>query len=265
MTKPVSIIGVPYDEQSSFRKGCAEGPQAIREAYRCDSSNTFCEDGFDIETVASITDCGDLEITSGVEARETIERAVGDLVKKDQRVLTLGGDHAITWPILRGIRSVHSSLSVLHLDAHPDLYDQLEGNRYSHATPMARSLEENLIDRLVQVGIRTMNAHQQQQADRFNVEVVSMRNWQDGRKFEFDGPVYLSLDLDVLDPAFVPGVSHHEPGGFNTRQVIDIIQNLDADLIGADIVELNPSRDRDSVTAMTAAKLMKEILARMIR
>jgi arginase family enzyme len=155
-------------------------------------------------------------------------------------------------------------LNILHLDAHPDLYDELDGNRRSHACPFARIMEEKLATRLVQVGIRTMNPHQRQQAERFNVEVIDMRHWQPGIPLEFDGPVYLSLDLDVLDPAFAPGVSHHEPGGLSTREVIHLIHSLKAPLVGADIVEYNPQRDPVGMTAMTAAKLLKEVVACMI-
>jgi arginase family enzyme len=152
----------------------------------------------------------------------------------------------------------------LHLDAHPDLYDELEGNRYSHACPFARIMEEDLVVRLVQVGIRTMNPHQRAQAERFGVEVIEMRDWPPGPVFDFDGPVYLSLDLDVLDPAFAPGTSHHEPGGLSTREVLGLVQNLRAPIVGADIVELNPVRDPVGITAMAAAKLMKEVLALML-
>ena len=125
-------------------------------------------------------------------------------------------------------------------------------------------MEENLVTRLVQVGIRTMNPHQRAQAERFGVEINEMRDWQPGTVIEFDGPVYLSLDLDVLDPAFAPGTSHHEPGGFSTREVLGIIQNLRAPVVGADIVELNPVRDPLGITAMAAAKLLKEVLALML-
>ncbi|MBA4054510.1 MAG: agmatinase, partial [Marivirga sp.] len=114
------------------------------------------------------------------------------------------------------------------------------------------------------IGIRTYNAHQREQVARFGVEVVEMKDWTDEKTFEFNGPLYISLDLDALDPAFVPGVSHHEPGGFSTRQVIKIIQKLNAQIVGADIVELNPTRDINGVTGMVAAKLFKEILAKMI-
>ncbi len=126
-------------------------------------------------------------------------------------------------------------------------------------------MEENLATRLVQIGIRTLNTHQRQQAKRFGVEVIEMKDWNDGIRFQFDGPVYISLDLDALDPAFVPGVSHYEPGGFSTRQVISVIQNLKADVVGADIVELNPTRDYNNMTAMVAAKLFKELVSKLIK
>ncbi len=118
--------------------------------------------------------------------------------------------------------------------------------------------------RLVQTGIRTMNGHQREQADKFFVEVHEMKDGLDWLKtLEFDGPVYISLDMDCLDPAFAPGVSHHEPGGMSTRQVLDIIGQFKGCVIGADIVEVNPKRDIDSMTAMVAAKFLKEITARI--
>ena len=142
---------------------------------------------------------------------------------------------------------------------------ELDGNKYPHAYPFARIMEEELAVRLVQIGIRTLNKHQREQADRFGVELHEMKNWSDQIKLEFDGPVYLSLDIDALDPAFAPGVSHYEPGGLSTRQILNIIQKFKGQLVGADIVELNPSRDVNNMTAMVAAKFFKEILDRMLR
>jgi len=109
-----------------------------------------------------------------------------------------------------------------------------------------------------------MNGHQRQQAKRFGVEVIDMKNIKNAENIVFDGPVYLSLDLDCLDPAFAPGVSHHEPGGLSTRQLLEIIQNFSGQLVGADIVEYNPNRDINGVTGMGAAKLLKEILSKML-
>ena len=158
----------------------------------------------------------------------------------------------------------HSGLNLLHIDAHPDLYDDMGGNPFSHASPFARLMESGKVARLVQVGIRTLNAHQRAQAERFGVEVHEMRHGLDIGKLRFKGPVYLTLDLDALDPAFAPGVSHHEPGGLSTREVLTIIQEFSGRLVGADLVELNPNRDINGVSAMVAAKLAKEIMARLI-
>jgi agmatinase len=186
-------------------------------------------------------------------------------LEQGAHVLSLGGDHAITYPILRAYAKQYHELNVLHFDAHPDLYAEFEGNRYSHACPFARVMEEGLTTRLVQVGIRTMNPHQQAQAERFGVEVIDMRAWQPSLDLTFQGPVYVSLDMDVLDPAFAPGVSHHEPGGLSTRDVIGLIQGLRVPLVGADIVEVNPKRDPIGTTAMAAAKLLKEIAGCMLQ
>jgi arginase len=155
-------------------------------------------------------------------------------------------------------------LSLLDFDAHPDLYTEYGGDRYSHACPVARIREAGLVDRLVQVGIRTLNGHQREQAERFGVRVVDMRSWRGDVHLEFDSPLYVSLDVDVLDPAFASGVSHPEPGGLSVREVISVIQGITAPLVGADIVEYNPSRDPLGLTGMVCAKLLKELAAKML-
>jgi agmatinase len=260
----VAVIGVPSDENSSFMQGAALAPPRIREVLHSGAANLCAENGVDLATESRWRDLGDLALASGREAFEQIEAMIGDLIERGVCVLALGGDHAITYPIMRAYGPRYRDLTILHLDAHPDLYDEIEGNRYSHGCPFARIMEENLVTRLVQVGIRTMNPHQRAQAERFGVEVIEMRDWGPGPVFDFDGPVYLSLDLDVLDPAFAPGTSHHEPGGLSMREVLGLIQNLRAPVVGADIVEFNPKRDPVGITAMAAAKLLKEVLALML-
>jgi agmatinase len=180
------------------------------------------------------------------------------------RLLALGGDHSISYPVIKAVAQRYTRLNVLHIDAHADLYESFEGNRFSHAYPFARLMEEKCVHRLVQVGIRTLNPHQREQAQRFGVDVVEMKNFSKNQKFSFEGPVYLSLDLDALDPAFAPGVSHPEPGGLTTRNVISLIQRKQGELVGADVVELNPARDLNGITALIAAKFFKEILARLV-
>jgi arginase len=260
----VTIVGIPYDENSSFMRGPALAPARIREALHSGSANLCSEGGIDLGTEPRFHDLGDLELAGGTAALEQVEKTTKSLLERDVYVLSIGGDHAITYPILRAYRRKYDQLIILQLDAHPDLYDEFEGNRYSHACPFARIMEENLAGRLVQVGIRTMNPHQRTQAERFGVEVIEMRKWQPETGLDFEGPLYLSLDLDVLDPAFAPGVSHHEPGGLSTRDVLQLIQSLRVPIVGADIVEFNPRRDPVGITAMVAAKFLKEIAGRML-
>lgn len=196
--------------------------------------------------------------------RERIESAVSNLLSRGLAPICLGGDHAITYPILRAFARKYPRLSILHFDAHPDLYDELGGNRFSHACPFARIMEERLAEHLVQVGIRAANPHQREQAARFGVRMIEMKDWKDGPEIPFETPVYVSFDLDGLDPSCAPGVAHREPGGLTTRQAIDVIHRVDAPIVGADIVELNPALDVSGMTAMVAGRLVKEIGARML-
>lgn len=260
----VAVLGIPLDENATFLRGPAKAPRRIREVLHNGSANLCAEDGTDLEASTAWSDAGDLDLPTGTAAMAAIEAAVAEMLAKSCRVLCLGGDHSISYPVVRAYAKHYPELAIFHLDAHPDLYDHYQENRLANACPFARIMEEGLAGRLVQAGIRTLNPHQRQQAQRFHVEIMEMRNWSPAHLPVFSGPVYLSLDMDALDPAFAPGVSHHEPGGFTTREVLHIIQNLDARIVGADIVEFNPDRDVAGITAMAAAKLLKEILARML-
>ena len=213
---------------------------------------------------SGLSDGGDLVLPRTGEARARIEAGIADLIAAGHRPLALGGDHSVTYPVLRAVSRGLSRLTILHIDAHPDLYDEFEGDRFSHACPFARIMEESLASRLVQVGIRTMNDHQRAQADRFGVEVTDMRAWQAGSRPSVDGAVYISIDLDGLDPAFAPGVSHRDPGGLSVREVIGLVQGAGGYVVGADIVEYNPRQDLGGITATLAAKLVKEVAGRMM-
>jgi agmatinase len=258
----VAIIGIPFDENSSFMKGPASAPQIIRNALYSDSSNMSTESIVDLGSEPRFVDFGDIKVKKYIE---TIEQTILNILERDAFVLSLGGDHSITYPILKVYGKKYKHLNILQMDAHPDLYNEFDGNPYAHGCPFARIMEENLAVRLVQIGIRTMNPHQYEQARRFNVETIHMKDWDSSFKPDFKGPVYISLDMDVLDPAFAPGVSHHEPGGFSTREVLNVIRELDAPVVGADIVEFNPKRDPIGITAMAAARFLKEIADKILR
>jgi agmatinase len=262
----ISILGIPYDANSSYIQGPALAPPLIREALNCESTNKWSEDGIDLGRPGTFHDAGDVKLPAdSAAAFAEIEAAVAGVLALGTPLISLGGDHSITYPTLRGYGSRFPDLTILHFDAHPDLYDELGGNRHSHACPFARIMEEGLAKRLVQVGIRTMNAHQLKQARRFGVDVITMQNLRQFELLKLKGPVFISLDVDVLDPAFAPGISHYEPGGMSVREVLSCIQNLRTPLVGADIVEYNPTRDRHAQTAMVCAKFLKEIAAAMLR
>lgn len=255
----IIIQGIPYDEKSSFLKGASLAPALIRKFYHSFSTNYFAENAVDTNS-DSVIDKGDFELEDYFE----IEEITTNNLAEDTKIITLGGDHSITFPIIKALSKFHPKIDILHFDAHPDLYDELLEDKYSHACPFARIMENRLSSRLVQVGIRTLNAHQKVQAERFGVEIHEMRNLDIYKIPQFENPVYISLDMDAFDPAFAPGVSHHEAGGMTSRQVIEIIQNVKQKVIGADIVEYNPNRDIQDITGALAAKCLKEILSKMI-
>lgn len=260
----VALVGVPWDEHSSFLRGAALAPAPIRAAMRSAASNLSTESGLDLGGDPRFSDAGDLEIPAGPGALAAIERGIGSQLERGARVLALGGDHAISYPVLRAQAARHQGLTLVHFDAHPDLYDEFDGDRLSHACPFARIMEERLAARLVQIGIRTLNAPQRAQVRRFGVELVEMKDFRPDLVVEAQGPVYVSVDLDALDPACAPGVSHPEPGGLQTRELIGVVQRLRGRVVGADVVELNPARDPDGATARVAAKIAKELAARML-
>lgn len=259
----IGLVGFRWDENSSFLRGAAEAPPLIRAAMGSESANQWTESGLELKP-GDFLDAGDFGPGPNIDMPAAIEGAVGKLLDASLGVISLGGDHAVTFPILRAFARRYPRLSILHFDAHPDIYDEFEGNRFSHACPFARIMEEKLAGRLVQVGIRTMTAHQRAQVARFGVESIEMKDFRDDLALEFDTPVYVSFDIDGLDPAFAPGVSHWEPGGLSTRQALDVIARVKAPIVGADVVEFNPRVDATGLTAMVCAKLVKELAGKML-
>lgn len=261
----ISTLDVPLDFNSSHLRGPAEAPALIRDIFANGSANTSSEQGIDIGKDSRMQHAGAVSWQQQDEAFNAIEQRVEQLLSKGHKVLTLGGDHSITYPLLKPLAKRHQKLTILHFDAHPDLYDELQGNRHSHACPFARIMENGLATRLVQLGIRTLNGHQRQQAERFGVEVHEMKDWPLKQPLAIEGPLYISIDLDALDPAYAPGVSHHEPGGLSVRDILDILHSIDTPVVGADIVEYNPKRDLHEMTAMVCAKLYKELASLMLK
>ncbi len=258
-----TILGIPFDGHSSYLRGAGEAPGKIRAALHCDASNHWTEGRVDLGRAGAYEDAGDLAFSETI-AFAVIENSIAALLDRGKRPVSLGGDHSITYPIIKAVGRHYPRLTIFHFDAHPDLYDEFEGSRLSHACPFARIMEAGLAKRLVQVGIRTINGHQREQAHRFGVEVMEMSSLPAYDRLKQAGPVYISFDMDVLDPAFAPGVSHREPGGMSVREAIAHLHAIEGEIVGADVVEYNPVQDLAGVTATAGAKVLKEILGKMI-
>jgi arginase len=261
MSPTIKLIGVPTDINSSFERGAAQAPAAIRDALWSDRGNLSTEYGLEIGTDIALVDGGDILLTDTDVAAD--DHAIGNEVAslKDEIPLFLGGDHAVTFPLVSALAARHGPVTILHFDAHPDLYDDFEGNPRSHASPFARIMESGHAKRLVQIGIRTLTKHCREQAAKYGVEILPIADFHVDMVPVLEGPLYISVDLDGIDPSEAPGVSHPEPGGLRLREVLSAIRKQRAPIIGADIVELNPNRDIHDVTAILAAKLVREIAA----
>jgi len=264
-TTPLVFVGLPDDSQSSFRRGSARGPQRIRLAYDGNGYNATTESGVDLTNM--VADLGDLPSKNSWEltARSYQEFAAW-LFQIRKIPFFAGGDHAVTVPIIAALAEIGEPVHLIQIDAHPDLYWDYEGSRSSHACTISRALEMSHVASVTQLGIRTMNASQRPQFERYR-ERIHMFFARDliGElpplsHLPAGAPVYLTVDLDGFDPAFAPGVSHPVPGGLTPRQALNFIQNANGKLVGMDVVEVNPDWDVNDQTAILAARLLHEAM-----
>ncbi|MGH6649602.1 MAG: agmatinase [Sphingopyxis sp.] len=258
----IRLFGLPTDINSSFERGAAAGPAAIRAQLWSERGNMASELGPELGTDIAFTDDGDLALTEDTARDDAMIRRHAALVREDGEIpLALGGDHAVTLPLVEAAAACFGPVTILHIDAHPDLYDDFEGNPRSHASPFARIYDGGHAARLVQVGIRTLNNHCREQANRFGVEIVPMAGFTPDAVPVLEGPLYISIDMDGLDPSAAPGVAHPEPGGLTVRELLAVLHKQTAPIVGADIVEHHPGRDIGDVTAILGAKLVRELAA----
>ena len=272
----VAILGVPFDSGVSYRPGARFGPAAIRAGSKLLRPY---HPALDVQpwSLAQVADAGDLapnpfdiaEAISQIEAgaRTTLERA--------DRLVVLGGDHTIALPLLRVARERHGPIGLVHFDAHLDTWDTYFGAAYTHGTPFRRAFEEGLLaaDRCVHVGIRgsLYGTHDLEDDAGFGFEIVSTvdiaRAGVDAAVERIRGrvgesPVYVSIDIDVLDPAHAPGTGTPEPGGLTTRELMLLLRGLAGlPIVGVDVVEVAPAYDHAELTALAAANLTYECLA----
>jgi len=274
----VAVVGVPFDGGVSYRPGARFGPSHVRESSRLLRPYNPAVDlsPFGVQQVA---DAGDITANpfSLEEAVQQIERASDALLERAGRLLTIGGDHTIALPLLRSVSRKHGPIAVVHLDAHLDTWDTYFGAPMTHGTPFRRASEEGLIDRegSMHVGIRGPLYGAQDLVDdnALGFQVLHAREMEDLgvagvveriRARVQDRPVYVSIDIDVLDPAFAPGTGTPEAGGLLSRELLAILRGLAAtDIIGADIVEVSPPYDHAEITGIAASHAAYELISVM--
>jgi len=273
----VGILGVPYDSSTSYRGGTRFGPRAIRE-------QSLLLWGYNNALQAApfrelkVVDVGDADIVPVdiVATHRCIQAAAAQVLDAGATLITLGGDHSITLPLLREHARVHGPLAVVHFDAHPDTWDsEYPGHRYSHGTPFVRAIEEDLIQRdaYVQLGIRGPTGGPQDYADalRLGVRMITLdefrtRTMQDVlaevRSLVGSRPLYVTLDIDCVDPAFAPGTGTPEVGGLTSYEILQLVRGLRGlSCVGFDLVEVSPPYDHAGITSILAANLAFEFLS----
>ena len=272
----VVILGVPFDSGVSYRPGARFGPSHIRESSRLLRPYN---PALQVPVFASqqVADAGDLAVNpfSIDDAISAIERGARALLERTGFVLTLGGDHTVALPMLRAVRAVHGPVAVIHFDAHLDTWDTYFGAAYTHGTPFRRAAEEGLLDRTgclhvgtrgplytdadlsqdVELGFQVIPAPE---VDQLGVTGMAERIAQRVG----DRPVYVSVDIDVLDPAHAPGTGTPEAGGLTSRELLAVLRSFaQLNLVGADIVEVAPAYDYAQITGIAAAHVGYELLS----
>lgn len=277
----VAVLGAPFDGAASFRPGARFGPAAVREASALLRPYNEPLDllPFARAQVVDAGDAGPDPLDVGA-AHAAIQARAADLHDSGARVLGLGGDHSVALPLLRAAAARHGTLSLLQLDAHPDTWDEYFGHRVSHGTVMRRAAEEGAIDPAasVQIGLRgpLYSAGDLEDNAALGFETLLAREL-DERRVEgavalatkrLRSPVYVSVDVDVLDPAYAPGTGTPEPGGLTTRELLAILRGVapaGLDVVAADVVEVAPAYDPAGVTALAAAAAAYDLVGLMVR
>jgi agmatinase len=274
----VAVLGIPFDSGVSYRPGARFGPQGIRAGSKLlrPYHPALDVNPWDVHQVVDAGDVGvnpfDLVVAVG-----QVEAAARSLLAKADRIVTIGGDHTIALPLLRAVAAAHGPVALVHFDAHLDTWDTYFGAPYTHGTPFRRAVEEGILDLDVSahVGIRGPLYSAQDLIDDQNLgfaivstEDVARRGVDDAidkvRERVGDRPVYVSIDIDVLDPAHAPGTGTPEPGGLTSRELQMMLRGFtDLNLVGGDVVEVAPAYDHAELTTIAAANVVYELLGLM--
>ncbi|WP_169984883.1 agmatinase [Microbispora sp. H10836] len=272
----VAVVGVPFDSGVSYRPGARFGPSAVREASRLLRPY---HPGLDVSPFAAVqvADAGDIACNPFDirEAVETIEAAASGLTENGTRLVTVGGDHTIALPLLRAAARRHGPVALLHFDAHLDTWDTYFGAEYTHGTPFRRAVEEGILDTeaVCHVGTRGPLYGKKDLEDdrRLGFGIVTSADVMrrgvdeitDALRQRIGGrPLYLSIDIDVLDPAHAPGTGTPEAGGLTSRELLEILRGLaGCDLVGADVVEVSPAYDHAEITSVAASHVAYDLIS----
>jgi agmatinase len=275
----IALLGAPFDAGVSFRPGARFGPSSVRQASRHLRPAYHPDLGVAPFRELQAVDAGDVPCNpfSIDEALDQIAGHARDLLSPERRLVTIGGDHTVALPLLRAVTAVHGPVALVHLDAHLDTWDTYFGASRTHGTVFRRAFEEGLLlpDRSVHLGIRgpLYDAADLDDDRRFGFSVIRAADLETMGLEEVVGrirertagvPVYLSIDIDVLDPAFAPGTGTPEMGGLTSRELLHVLRRLDgAGIVAADVVEVSPAYDHAEITSLAAATVAYDVMSLM--
>jgi len=261
-----TFVGVPFDDGTTYRTGARFGPSSIRQGSRLLRAYNPFVDAYPFESL-NASDYGDINAIPGY-IEDTMK-----IVEKEMKQIALnsvpftgGGDHSIALPILRAMHSIHGKVNLVHLDSHYDFWDSYWGKKYTHGTWLRRAREENLLNEVIQVGIRGSLYSKDDIEDARKLDIAYYTTNSTKRETSkilshvesLKGKTYVSLDIDVTDPAFAPGTGTPEVGGLSSFEIMEIVRGLDVDLAGMEVVEVSPPYDVSELTSMLAANLIYE-------
>jgi agmatinase/guanidinopropionase len=275
----VAVVGVPFDGGASYRPGARYGPRKIREASALLREYNPVQDVEPFHWLR-IVDYGDTAVNpaSIEETHALIEADVDPVVRAGAFPMCLGGDHSVSLPLLRAVARRYGPLALVQFDAHPDTWNVHFGRRYTHATPFRRAVEEGVVDarRSIQIGIRGPLPHATDLEDARalgfavvtadDVARLGITETLHQVHERASGPVYLTLDIDAVDPAYAPGTGTPEVGGFTSREVLALVRGLAGlEVVAADVVEVSPPYDHGDITSILAANLAYEVICLVAR
>ncbi|MCP6729637.1 MULTISPECIES: agmatinase [Metallosphaera] len=263
------FMGIPFDDATTYRPGARFGPMGIRDGSRLLRPYNPFQKVYPLDEL-SACDGGDVDVIPG-HIEDTMKRIEEVLVERmrNSTLFIAGGDHSVTLPVLRAVHRVHGRVNLVHLDSHYDFWDSHWGKKYDHGTWLRRALEEGLLNKVIQLGIRgSLFSHEDVEDSKrlgitsYNIREVKANPEKVIREINgLEGPTYISFDIDVVDPAFAPGTGTPEVGGLTSFEALEILRSLNLNLVGFDVVEVSPPYDVSEITSMLGANLIYEAMS----